>query len=77
MKTTIGVLGLLVVLAIVGIFATSNLHQLEIAAGGSSAVIYAATSSAVSPPQRPQNQQHLEHTVEGAVPQGRPEPDDK
>ena len=72
MKTTIGVLILLVVLAIVGVFATSNLHQLEIAAGGSSAVIYAATSSAVSPPQRPQN-----HTVEGAVPQGRPEPDDK
>lgn len=77
MKIVAAALSLLSVLAIVGVLAARDLRHIEFAAGGSSAVIYATTSSAPSPQQRQQNQQNLEHTVEVAVPQGRPEPDDK
>jgi hypothetical protein len=74
MKTTIGVLSLLLVLAIAGVVASKELHQMTTSAGGSSAVIYATTSST---PSLQQSQQNREHTVEGAVPQGRPESDSK
>lgn len=72
MKTIFGVLSLLVVLAIVGAVAVSDLHQIEIAAGGSGAVISATTTGATSQQQSQTIQQNLEHSVEAAHPQVEP-----
>jgi len=72
MKTIFGVLSLLVVLASVGVVAVSDLHRIEIAAGGSSAVISATTPA--TPPQ--QIQQNFEHSVEGAIQQAHPGAED-
>lgn len=73
MKTISGVLSLLVVLAIVGVFVATDLHQITLAAGGSSAVI-SATKTGVTPPQ--QIQQLVQNSGEVAVQQAKPEADD-
>lgn len=69
MKTIIGVLCLLAVLAGVGVMAAKELHKVTTAAGGSNAVLYSSAQGATS---AQQIQQNLEHTVENAVPQGQP-----
>lgn len=74
MKTIAGVLSLLVVLAMVGVFAAADLHQITIAAGGPGAVISAST--AVATPQQ-QIQPQGQTSVEVAVQQAQPDADNQ
>ena len=74
MKTIAGVLSLLVVLAIVGVFAAVDLHQITIAAGGSSAVI-SAPATGVTPQQQIQSRGQASGEV--AVQQVQPDADDQ
>ena len=74
MKTIAGVLSLLVVLAMVGVFAAADLHQITIAAGGPGAVISASTT--VATPQQ-QIQPRRQASGEVAVQQVQPDADDQ
>jgi hypothetical protein len=74
MKTFFGVFTLLIVAAIVGVFAVEELHQMTDAAGGSGAVISATATGATPQSESQQIQQQVQNSVDVAVNQARPVP---
>lgn len=71
MKTVFGVFSLLIVAAIVGVFAVKELHEVTNAAGGSGAVISGTTTGAPPQSESPQIQRQVQNPVEVAVYQAR------
>lgn len=69
MRALFGIVGLLVVLAIVGVLAKKQL-------GGAASVVPGATPGATPQQQSQQVQQQIKQSVEGAMQQARPMPDD-
>lgn len=69
MRAVFGIVGLLIVLAIVGVLAKKQL--------GSAASVVPGAAPAASPQQQSQQmQQQIKQTVEGTLQQARPMPDD-
>lgn len=69
MRALFGIVSLLVVLAIVGVLARKQL-------GGATAVVPGATPGATPQQQSQQVQQQFKQSVEGAMQQARPMPED-
>lgn len=67
MKIFLGALSLLVVAAIVGVFAVQELHRMTNAAGGPGAVISATATGATPQPESQPRQQALQNSVEAAA----------
>lgn len=84
MRAVFGVLGLLIVLAVVGVLAKKQLGALSVAPAGmqnpataAQSVALPATSLGATPQvQSRQIQQQIKQTVEAAMQQPRPMPDD-
>ena len=76
MKAFFGALVLSLVSAIVGIFASTELHEMTLAAGGSSAVIRATTAETALPLDSQQIKQKVNDSAQGAVKHAQPVADD-
>lgn len=77
MRTVFGVLSLLIALAVVGVLARKQLGAGPISAGSSAAGVPATKAGATPQPQSQQIQEQVRQSVEGAMQQARPVPDDK
>lgn len=74
MKTTIGALGLLAVLVIVGMFVVKELHSITLAAGDTNVVL---PSNATDMSMQQENQQRLIKLVEEAMKKTQPVDNDQ
>jgi hypothetical protein len=73
MRTTFGILSLLIALAIIGVLAKKQMGALTVAPAG----MPATSASATLPQQSQQIQQQVKQSVESTLQQARPMPDEK
>lgn len=76
MKAFLGAVALTLMSAVVGVVVATELHELTVAAGGSSAVLRADTGSAATEPDSEQVRQRVHYSVPRDLPTDRFSADD-